>query len=171
MTNIINLDEKHIACVLLVDTSDERLTEELNKGLHVFREALMEDAVAAGCTDICVISFDKEVKVVVPFVGAEEAVIPALYTSSCNERAMNQAILAGLEQIEARKREYKAIGVDYWKPQVLLLTGGDPTDDQYAADAKECLQEVFNMKKICFLPVGYGEGANTAVLKSYTKDG
>ena len=172
MTNIMNQGEKHITCVLLVDTSGSmggRPIAELNEGLRAFGEALQEDAKAAGCADICVISFNSTVETVVPFCPADEYVAPVL--SAGGLTAMNEAIITGLDLIEARKQEYKSIGVDYWKPWMFLMTDGVPTDDEYAADAKDRLQEAFNMKKINFFPMGIGEGANTAVLKSYTKDG
>ncbi len=172
MNNIMNQGEKHIACVLLVDTSGSmsgRPIAELNEGLRAFGEALQEDEKAVGCADICVVSFNSTVETVVPFCPADEFVAPVLNAGGLT--AMNEAIITGLDLIEARKQEYKSIGVDYWKPWMFLMTDGVPTDDEYAADAKDRLQEAFNLKKINFFPMGIGEGANTAVLKTYTKDG
>lgn len=168
----MNQGEKHIACVLLVDTSGSmsgRPMAELNEGLRAFGEALKEDAKASGCADICVISFNSTVETVVPFCPADEYVAPVL--SAGGLTAMNEAIITGLDLIEARKQEYKAIGVDYWKPWMFLLTDGIPTDDEYSVDAKNRLQEALNMRKINFFPMGIGENANAAVLKSYTRDG
>ena len=172
MTNIMNQGEKHIACVLLVDTSGSmggRPIAELNEGLRAFGEALQEDTKAAGCADICVISFNSTVETVVPFCSAEEYVVPVLNAGGLT--AMNEAIITGLDLIEARKQEYKSIGVDYYKPWMFLLTDGEPTDGEYASDAKDRLQEALNLKKINFFPMGIGEEANTALLKAYTKDG
>lgn len=172
MTNIMNQGEKHIACVLLVDTSGSmsgRPMDELNEGLRAFGEALQDDTKAAGCADICVISFNSSVETVVPFCSAEEYVAPVL--SAGGLTAMNEAIITGMDMLEARKQEYKTVGVDYYRPWMFLLTDGIPTDDEYAVDAKDRLQEAFDQKKINFFPMGIGAAANTAVLKSYTKDG
>lgn len=74
MIEILNPGEKHIACVLLVDTSgsmsDKNAIEELNQGLREFAQALQSDSKAYGCADICVISFNSEVTEVIPFCPA-----------------------------------------------------------------------------------------------------
>lgn len=105
--------------------------EKLNEGLKAFQEALQEDTRAAGFVDVCVISFDAKVNIAVPFTAAEEVEIPELHAFSANERSTNQAILAGLEQIEKLKQEYNSNDVDYAKPDIFLLSKGLPTDNIY----------------------------------------
>lgn len=172
MMNIMNHGEKHIACVLLVDTSGSmsgRAMDELNEGLRVFGEALQEDAKAYGCADICVVKFDSTVEVVVPFAAAAEYQAPVLKAGGLT--ALNEAVITGLDLIEQRKQEYRTVGVDYWRPWMFLLTDGVPTDTDLSADAHSRLQETLENKKLNFFPMGIGEGANIAELKTYTKDG
>ena len=172
MMNIMNHGEKHIACVLLVDTSGSMAGQsiaELNEGLRIFGEALQEDSKAYGCADICVISFDSTVRTVVPFCAACDYAVPTLAAGGLT--AMNEAIITGLDAIEMRKQEYKDIGVDYWRPWIFLLTDGVPTDGEYEADTKLRLQEALQQKKINFFPMGIGGNVDIRKLKSYTKDG
>ena len=163
--SIMNPGEKHIACVLLVDTSGSMLGSsiaELNAGLAEFGRALQEDAKAYGCADVCIISFDSQVNTVVPFCSAAEYVAPTLSASGLT--AMNEGIITALDAIDQRKQEYRNIGVDYWRPWLFLMTDGAPTDNVYEADAKRRLQDALSRKKINFFPMGIGN-ANTAKLK------
>ena len=173
MIEIMNSGEKHIACVLLVDTSgsmtSQNAIQELNKGLMEFGKALQSDSKAYGCADVCVISFDSTVKEVVPFCPAASFQPPQLQAGGLT--ALNEAIITGLDAIEMRKQEYKDIGVDYWRPWIFLLTDGIPTDDQYFNAARDRLRDALDRKKINFFPMGIGPGANIEYLRQYTKDG
>lgn len=173
MLDILNHGEKHIACCLLVDTSysmNPDAIEELNQGLREFGEALKSDSKAWGCADICVISFNSQVTEVVPFCPAASFQPPRLKAEGMT--AMNEAIITGLDAIEMRKREYKDLGVAYWRPWIFLLTDGRPTDDrEYEDAALSRLHDALDRKKINFFPMGIGSGADISVLKKYTKDG
>ena len=173
MIDIMNTGEKHIACVLLVDTSGsmscENAINELNQGLREFGEALKMDSKAYGCADVCVISFNNTVQEEVPFSPAANFTAPTLSAYGCT--ALNEAIITGLDAIEMRKQEYKDIGVDYWRPWIFLLTDGLPTDDEYFESARTRIRDALDRKKINFFPMGIGPNADIAYLKQYTKDG
>lgn len=165
---IMNRGEKHIACVLLVDTSGSMSgapIEELNRGLEEFAAALQEDEKAYGCADVCVISFNSTVTTVVPFCPAAEYQPTRLQATGLT--AMNEAIITGLDAIEMRKSEYKNVGVDYWRPWIFLLTDGVPTDNALAGDAHRRLNEALQGNKVNFFPMGIGN-ADIQTLKSYT---
>lgn len=169
--SIMNPGEKHVACCLLVDISGSMQgssIEELNRGLAEFGKALQDDAMAYGCTDVCVISFDSQVRTVFPFSSASEYTAPVL--SAGGMTAMNAAIITALDAIENRKQDYRTIGVDYWRPWLFLMTDGVPTDLNYEADAKRRLQYALAHKKVTFFPMGIGS-ANTTKLKEYTLNG
>lgn len=165
---IMNHGEKHIACVLLVDTSGSMLgapIEELNRGLEEFAAALQEDDKAYGCADVCVISFNSTVTTIVPFCPAADFYPTRLNAGGLT--AMNEAIITGLDAIEMRKQEYKSVGVDYWRPWIFLLTDGSPTDEALSGDAHQRLQEALRGNKVNFFPMGIG-AADIQKLKSYT---
>lgn len=165
----MNPGEKHIACVILVDTSGSmsgQPIQELNEGLRAFGEALQADSHASGVADVCVINFNTNVSVEVPFCPASDYVPPVL--SAGGLTAMNEAIITGLDAIDQRKQEYKQTGTDYYRPWMFLLTDGVPTDSEYDADAHQRIQEALANKKVNFFPMGIGSGVDTQKLKSYT---
>lgn len=173
MGNLVdNVGERHIACVLLVDTSGSMSgasITELNQGLAEFGRALDKDEHARGVADVCVISFNSDVDTVVPFCPACNYNAPAL--SAGGLTSMNEAIIKGLDAIEERKQLYRELGCSYYRPWMFLMTDGEPTDPDVEAEAKSRLKQALDDKKVNFFPMGIGQGANYAHLKSYTKNG
>lgn len=164
---IINMGERHIPAVLLVDTSGSMSgtpIAELNQGLVEFGQALQDDSLALGRAEVCIISFNSSVQTEMSFRPAADYEAPVLQTSGCT--SMNEAIIAGLDALEARKAEYRANGVQYYRPWLFLLTDGAPTDSSMESAAKARLQHDIDNKKVTFMPMGIG-GADTAKLQSY----
>lgn len=122
--------EPRCACVLLLDTSgsmDGEPIHELNKGLEVFASTVKEDSLAALRVEPLVITFDDNVVVHGEFVTADEFSPPTLAASGSTK--MGHGILKAMEMIEERKRQYKAANVSYYRPWILLITDGFPTDE------------------------------------------
>ena len=139
MGNVVdNVGERHIACVLLVDTSGSMAgasINELNQGLLEFGNALDQDEHARGVADVCVISFNSNVETVVPFCPAANYSAPTL--SAGGLTSMNEAVIAGLDAIEERKQLYRQLGCSYYRPWMFLLTDGEPTDQNIRSRDRE----------------------------------
>lgn len=126
---VANPDKPQAACVLLIDTSRSMRGEPLRtleKGLETYREFLSGDHEAKTIVETCVISFNDEAKVVHPFSSIEE--LPKVELKAGGWTSMGAAIELGIAQIEERKQFYKDEGVDYYRPFLVLLTDGGPTD-------------------------------------------
>lgn len=165
---ITNFGERHVACVLLVDTSGSMSgtpISELNKGLVEFGDALQNDSLAQGRAEVCVISFNSSVQTEMSFRPAADYEAPTLSASGLT--SMNEAIEAGLDALEARKADYRANGVNYYRPWLFLLTDGAPTDTNMESSAKARLQNAIKNKKVVYMPMGIGGGADIAKLQSY----
>lgn len=169
---------KHLACVVLVDSSGSMKEDpvrksnpigELNEGLRIFGETLNKDTYAKGVVDVCVINFNTKIQPIIPFSPASDYVAPHLEAEGLT--SMNGAILAGLDALEQRKLEYKKVGVDYWRPWMFLMTDGTPTDTDREAEARQRLQDALDHNKLTFFPMGIGECADIKKLRSYTKNG
>jgi len=84
---------------------------------------------------------------------------------------MGEGIVKAAELIEQRKQQYKAKGIDYYRPWIFLITDGDPTDMQ-PGDSKwneviKCVHEGEVNKKFMFFAVAVEPG-NTPLLKQIT---
>lgn len=162
--------EKRLPCVFLVDSSDcvspDRLAE-VNQGLLAFVEKNYSESV---CAEICVILFHSEVEEIVPFCPADH--FRPVKLQAGGQSAMNQAIIAGLDAIKFRKNVYREMGIDYWRPRLILLSNGSPTDDAaFKSAAMGRLQLELDHNRVMFLPICSGPDANIHLLREYTQDG
>ncbi len=165
---IANQGERHIAAVLAVDISGSMAgapIEELNRGLAAFGEALQKDSLACGRAEVCIISFNSSVQTEMSFRPAAEYDAPTLAASGLT--SMNEAIESALDAIEDRKQTYKANGVSYYRPWLFLLTDGAPTDEEKESATRTRLQNAISNKKVVYMPMGIGDGADLEKLKSY----
>lgn len=154
--------EPRCSCLLLLDVSGSmagpRLAE-LNKGLAAFKEALCGDSLALKRVEVGIVSFGP-VQVTQAFEGAE-TFYPPLLTAQ-GDTPMGAAILTGLDLVRQRKAEYKANAVRYFRPWILLITDGAPTDDWKAA--AEAVREGESAKSFAFFAVGVA-GADMSTLR------
>ena len=78
---------------------------------------------------------------------------------------MGAAVELALERLEARKAEYKAAGVSYYQPWLVLMSDGAPTD--YWKDAARRLRDMAEGGKIVVIPVGVGDQATLEILAEF----
>jgi uncharacterized protein YegL len=143
--------------VLLLDRSGSMQGEPLrllNAGLKRLRDELRKDALAARRVEISIVSFGP-VTADVGFVTADRFEPPEL--TAGGDTPMGRAIETALNLISQRKEEYKAHGISYYRPWVLLITDGAPTDSWQTAAQRVRSEE--GAKRIAFFAIGV-QGAN-----------
>jgi uncharacterized protein YegL len=161
-TDFATNPEPRCPCVLLLDVSGSmqgQPVNELNAGLATFRDELAADSLAMKRVEVAMVTFGP-VKVDMPFTSAEMFYPPTLTAQGATP--MGEAIQQALSLVSARKQEYRANGISYYRPWVFLITDGGPTDSwQHAAAA---VQEGEAGKQFAFFAIGV-QGANMEVLK------
>jgi uncharacterized protein YegL len=170
---VANPDKPQAACVLLLDTSRSMRgapLRALQQGLQAYRDHLANDPDARLIVETCVITFGDEAKVVHPFSGVDD--LPELELTAGGWTSMGAAIELGLQQVEERKAFYRDEGVDYYRPFLVLVTDGAPTDLKGEARFAACaakLQQAARDRKV--IPLLFGTGnANFAKLKALGGD-
>lgn len=154
--------EPRCPCVLLLDTSGSMRGNpiaELNSGLLEFKNALAQDELAQKRVEVAIVGFGPVV-VHTEFTEAQYFTPPTLEASG--DTPMGAAIVKALEMVRARKDEYRANGISFYRPWVFLITDGAPTDDWHAAAAQ--IREGEASKSFSFFAVGI-ENADISVLK------
>ncbi|MBN1167053.1 MAG: VWA domain-containing protein [Methanospirillaceae archaeon] len=119
----------HCATVLVLDTSssmDGTKIHELNEGLQIFTSELLADELARKRVDVAIVTFGSKVLVVQEFTGMSDFTPPTLTARGFSP--MGEAILTGIDLVKDRKEEYRAMGVDYYRPWIFVITDGYPTD-------------------------------------------
>jgi len=151
-------DRPQAACALLLDTSRSMRGEKirgLEAGVKAYREYLHKDPMAKDIVETAVITFSTEANVAHTFSNVET--MPEIELKAQGWTAMGAAIDKAIELIEERKQYYKAEGVDYYRPFLVLITDGGPTDikgkEKLAEYAKK-IQDGAKGKK--FYPLFFG---------------
>lgn len=135
----------------------------LNSGLDVLVSELNKDPLAKRRVELSVVSFGSEVTPATAFATVDKIVLPTLVPSGAT--SLGKAVEVAIDAIENRKKEYKASGVDYYKPWILLVTDGIPTDD--TTEAVRRVKEAEAAKKLSFFAVGV-EGADFGRLAEFS---
>lgn len=159
--------EPRALCVLVLDSSGSMQgapIAELNAGLRRFRDDLAANPLAAKRVEPAVVTFGGGVRVAQMPTVVENFVPPTLQASG--NTPMGQAIQTALALIKARKEEYRANGVSYYRPWLFLFSDGEPNDEWQPA-AEQLAQEEA-AKGVVVFAVGV-DGANFDVLRQVAR--
>jgi uncharacterized protein YegL len=144
--------EPRCPCLLLLDTSGSMAGEaisELNTGLKTFYAELQTDSLAIKRVEVALVSFGP-VRIISEFNTAEITFDPQLEAEG--DTPMGEAIRKGIEMIKARKEQYRANGISFYRPWIFLITDGSPTDDWKSAAAM--VREGEASKSFAFFAIG-----------------
>lgn len=155
--------ESRAPCLILVDTSGSMAgapISELNQGLQELKVSLLEDPLASKRVEIALVGFNHHIAVEQDFDTVDAFNPPPLTASGGT--SMGAAVEKALDMIEARKSEYRANGISYYRPWVFLITDGEPTDD--TSNASDRIKDAEANKRLAFFGVGV-QGANMVKLE------
>ena len=161
-----NYEQKSL-CILLLDTSssmDGKKINSLNKGVEVFYNEILQDPVLSNRLELCVISYNSIVKVIQQPSLVENINLPKLHGNGVT--SMAEGIKTAIEVVEARKSWYKITGQPYYRPWIINITDGVPTDmrnngiDFYG----DLIRKNVDQKNFFFFNIGV-ESANMKVLQ------
>jgi len=160
--SLVENPEPRCPVVLLLDTSGSMQggpITELNLGMQTFKDSLMADTLAIKRVEVALVTFGP-VQTLQEFVTVDTFIPPML--SAQSDTPMGSAITHSLALLAARKAQYKASGLTYYRPWIFLMTDGGPTDDWQEAARQVHLGE--NNKSFMFFAVAV-ENANIEILR------
>lgn len=162
--------EPRCPCILLLDTSGSMHGEALaalNEGLRTFRETLCRDSLASRRVEVAIITFNSDVKIVQEFVTVDLFEPPTLTAHGLTH--IGQAIHTALDLVQARKAQYRAGGIAYYRPWIFLITDGAPQGEAEGvveAATRRIADDEAN-KRVAFFAVGV-ENADMEKLAAIT---
>jgi uncharacterized protein YegL len=126
----------------------------LNEGLRVFKDDLIRDPLASRRVEVAVVTFDNEVRVIQDFVTADQFQPPTLTAQGMTH--MGSAIHKALDMVQARKAQYRANGVAYYRPWVFLITDGEPQgeSEHVVQQAAQRIKNDEDNKRVACFAVG-----------------
>ena len=151
-----NKDQK-CPLVLLLDTSgsmDGAPIDELNNAIFKLKDDILCDPILANRLEIGIVAFGNEARIERPIdLISGETVFPTLSVGGLTNlvSGMNLAISI----IEDRKTFYKSNSEQYYRPFIVLITDGAPTNTAEEIEALDVLiQSKSDEKRFIFLPFG-----------------
>jgi uncharacterized protein YegL len=151
-----NKDQK-CPVVFLLDTSgsmDGAPINELNNALTKLKDEILCEPILANRLEIGIVAFDDEARIERPIdLISGETVFPTLSVGGLTNlvSGMNLAISI----IEDRKAFYKSNNEQYYRPFIVLITDGAPTNTTEEIEALDVLiQSKSDEKRFIFLPFG-----------------
>jgi uncharacterized protein YegL len=148
--------DPRVACVVLCDVSSSMNGDpitSLERGFSAFVHYLHNDILASKRVEVAVVTFGTVATVLVPMQEAR-MLQPASFTASGTTN-MAAGIHLALDIIEDRKYAYKAAGLQYYRPWILLLTDGKPNIDGFD-EAVARLNAVEMARGVTVFAVGAG---------------
>ena len=149
-------------CVLVLDRSGSMSgppIAELNTGLQQFRSELLSDELAARRVEIAVVPFG-------PVMRGSTFHAPTEFNpqplTAGGDTPTGAALEYAAELIAQQKASYKQHGVPYYRPWIILITDGQPTDDW--AHAARVMRDGEAQKAFSFFAIGVS-GADMNVLR------
>ncbi|PPS32260.1 VWA domain-containing protein [Pseudomonas amygdali] len=161
--DLVDNPTARVPICLVLDVSGSMAGEpirELQAGVKMFYEAVLEDEVAQYAAEISIVTFGSEAKRTVEFMAIGRQDVPALVADGTT--AMGQGVNLALDLLEARKADYQRAGVDYFQPWMVIMTDGEPTDD--ISVASDRIRVLCESKKLTVFPIAIGTAANVETL-------
>ena len=150
--------EKHCLLVVLADNSQAmcgKPMEEINEALCYLFELVSNDTYLSGKLDSYLIPLNCPRGFVPHRVQAGD--IPRLEASGSAN--LNAGILSAVDTIALRKKQYQSLGIDYYRPWIVLLLGSTPEDEDLADEAWQTLSKNLAERRLGFCAFPYGSNA------------
>ncbi len=130
MPREIIVQVKRCPVVLIVDTSSSMVgkIDELNSGIRAFYNALEQNQMANDCVDIAVIEMGgNKARISQSFTSIEKWNIKKYSANGITP--MEGAIDLALNQIFQIKSFYREKSINYYRPWLVIMSDGYPTDE------------------------------------------
>jgi len=139
--------------------------DELNRNVENLLAYIKTNEKANRICDLCIVSFSGEgAKVAVGYSKAEKIVYKKL--NAYGSTPMGEAVKLSIDLLQKRRQFYKDSGIEHYKPIMMLMSDGEPTDE-YLASAKLSSDMVKN-NQLKIYPVGIGDNFRTDSLNLFS---
>lgn len=140
---------------------------ELNDGVQQYLTEIQEDDLTRYSVETALVSFATGAECVSDFEMAERIQQPQMQAGGIT--CMGEGVSLALDLLEQRKNAYKATGVDYYQPILVLMSDGAPNGDpRILNEAVQRVQDLCGQRRLTVIAVGIGPDADLDMLARFT---
>ena len=159
---------RRLPVYLLIDTSGSMTGEPIESvkvGLEAMLSSLRGDPFALESANISIITYDREVKVILPLTPLEDIQLPEITCPESGPTNMGAALKTLCEQIDSEVNLSTPTQKGDWMPLLFLMTDGKPSD---IMEYNEAIPEVKKRKFATIVACAAGSKAKTEPLQQLT---
>ncbi|MGI5952948.1 vWA domain-containing protein [Dysosmobacter sp.] len=170
LNDLVENPTPRVPVALCLDVSGSMIGDpiaELNAGVGQYLTEMQEDELTRYSVETALVTFASEVECVADFGVAEKLGMPQLTAGGITR--MGEGMEMALDLLEQRKAAYKATGVDYYQPILVLMSDGAPNGDpKVLKKAAQRTQELCEQRRLTVVTVGIGPDADLDMLAMFT---